>query len=85
MKIIAEQETVSLDEGKFAPRDDPSRLSVNEKVSCLLFNAKNTKNSHVVGFHFKPFDCPMSFMLNLSCTYPFPFIILFMSILVTCD
>ena len=31
-KIVAEQETESLDEGRFAPRDDPSRLSVNEKV-----------------------------------------------------
>ena len=36
-KIVAEQETESLDEGRFAPRDDPSRLSVNEKVPSFKF------------------------------------------------
>ena len=39
-KIVAEQETESLDEGRFAPRDDPSRLSVNEKV-CLTLKLLN--------------------------------------------
>merc|ERR1712242_373501 len=30
--IALQEETESIEEGKFAPRDDPSRLSVNEKV-----------------------------------------------------
>ena len=38
--IVAEQETESLDEGRFAPRDDPSRLSVNEKVCNTDFLLK---------------------------------------------
>ena len=34
--IALQEETESIEEGKFAPRDDPSRLSVNEKVLFAL-------------------------------------------------
>ena len=38
------------DTDQFAPRNDPSRLSVNEKVFNLLFNVKpsNVHHIHVV-------------------------------------
>ena len=57
--IALQEETESIEEGKFAPRDDPSRLSVNEKVNfCYLI------------IHVKSFMYIISMHMSSQCLFP---------------